>query len=527
MKKIFRNIGILLGIVALFAINACEDDITPVIEELEFDRVFTPLELEAKISNQTVVSLSWGFNKKVQSYELEISDDSLSFANIIHTATVGPDELPYVYELPAGNSQYSARVKGMNDSIADSKWAELAFKSLPENIFNRYDVAMTGLNSIDVSWTPGKAVTSLSFVSTEGEITAEITAEEQAAGMKSITDLPNGEYVITILNGNKGRGVQDYVMEGDVFVDAGEDLAAAISGAESGDVLILAAGAEFGFEGDMMLERAIKIKGLDGELPVIYATDGDRMFYIGASILPTEEIVFENLFMSGYTNMDASQGQIRGVFDMESEACNIGAVKFIGCKMFYMGRQIMRLRGGSDQTIGEFLVDDCIIHNLGKSSGSYGVFCATEGNTNATVVKITNSTIDSLKCHFIRYDEPVSCESIIVENCTFNKTPFSSGRYLMDIRDAVITSGVEVTNCIFGTTSYGDEPSITGIRAPEDVMVTITNSYATTDFVNSDYSIVDQLTSLGVTYDGLWEDPDNGDFSFAFDAVDAGDPRWK
>jgi hypothetical protein len=97
----------------------------------------------------------------------------------------------------------------------------------------------------------------------------------------------------------------------------------------------------------------------------------------------------------------------------------------------------------------------------------------------------------------------------------------------MDIRNAVITSGVEVTNCIFGTTSYGDEPSITGIRAPEDVVVTITNSYATTDFVNSDYSIVDQLTSLGVTYDGLWEDPDNGDFSFAFDAVDAGDPRWK
>ena len=88
-------------------------------------------------------------------------------------------------------------------------------------------------------------------------------------------------------------------------------------------------------------------------------------------------------------------------------------------------------------------------------------------------------------------------------------------------------SGVQVTNCIFGTTSYGDEPSITGIRAPEDVVVTITNSYATTDFVNSDYSIVDQLTSLGVTYDGLWEDPDNGDFSFAFDAVDAGDPRWK
>ena len=527
MNKIFKNIGILLGIVALFAINACEDDITPVVDELEFDRVFTPLELEARISNQTIVSLSWGFNKGVESYELEISDDSLTFANIIHTATVLPDEVPYVYELPAGNSQYSARVKGISSTAADSKWVVRAFKSLPENIFADYDVAMTGLNSVDVSWTPGKAVTSLQFVSETETLSYDISANEQTAGMKSITDLPNGEYVITILNGNKGRGVQDYIMEGDVFVDAGEDLAAAINAAESGDVLILAAGAQFGFVGDMMLERAIKIKGLDGDLPVIYATDGDRMFYIGANILPTEEIVFENLFMSGYTNMDPSQGQIRGVFDMESEACNIGAVKFIGCKMYYMGRQIMRLRGGSDQTIGEYVIDDCIIHNLGKSSGSYGVFCATEGNTNAGIVRITNSTIDSLKCHFIRYDEPLACESIIIENCTFNKTPFSSGRYLMDIRDAVITGGVMVSNCIFGTTSYGDEPSISGIRAADDIVVTITNSYATTDFVNSGYSIVDQLTSLGVTYDGLWEDPDNGDFSFAYDAVDAGDPRWK
>ncbi|MDX8338929.1 DUF5123 domain-containing protein [Draconibacterium sp. IB214405] len=527
MKKIFRNIGILLGIVALFAINACEDDITPLVEELEFDRVFTPLELEAKISNQTIVTLTWGSNKNVQAYELEISDDSLDFASIIHTATVLPDEVPYVYELPAGNSQYSARVKGTNDSIADSKWVVRAFKSLPENIFANYEIAMTGLNSADVSWTPGKAVTSLSFVSTEGEVSYDISADEQAAGMKSVTDLPNGDYEVNILNGNKSRGTQTYTMEGDVFVAAGEDLATAISAAESGDVLILAAGAEFGFVGDMMLEKAIKIKGLDGDIPVIYATEGDRMFYIGANILPTEEIVFENLFMNGFTNMDASQGQIRGVFDMESEACNIGAVKFIGCKMYYMGRQIMRLRGGSDQTIGEFLVDDCIIHNLGKSSGSYGVFCATETNTNATVVKITNSTIDSLKCHFIRYDDPVACESIIVENCTFNKTPFSSGRYLMDIRNAVITSGVEVTNCIFGNTSYGDEPSITGIRAPEDVLITITNSYATTDFVNSSYSIVDLLIPLGVSSDALWKDTENGDFSFAYDAVDAGDPRWK
>ncbi|MFV0593979.1 MAG: DUF5123 domain-containing protein [Draconibacterium sp.] len=527
MNKTKKYIGILLSLVTLFSISACEDDISPLIEELEFNRVFTPLELEAKISNQTTVTLSWASNKGIDAYVLEISDDSLQFGNIIHTATVAPDELPYIYDLPAGNSQYSVRVKGTSSTVAESKWAELAFKSLPENLFANYDILLTGIGELTVSWLPGKAVTSLAFVSEAGETRFDITAEEQATGEKHLSGVPNGDYVIGLLNGNKARGVQSYVVEGDVLLQSGEDLAAAITAASAGDVILLAAGGMFGFEGDLTIEQAIKIKGLDGDLPVVYTTSGDRMFYVGSGISPSESIIFENLYMSGYVNNNASEGQIRGVFDMESEACNIGAVKFLGCKLYYMGRQIMRLRGGSDQTIGEFVVDNCIIHNLGKSSGSYGVFCATENNTNAKIVRISNSTIDSLKCHFIRYDKPLDCENIIVENCTFYRVPYSSGRYLMDVKDAVITSGIELTNCIFGSTSYSDEPSITGIRKPDDVVLTVTNSYATTDFVNSGNSIVDLLTDLGLSSTGLWKDPDNGDFSLFGAEVNAGDPRWK
>lgn len=524
-NKSRKYIGFLLSLVALFAINACEDDITPVVDQLEFDRAFTPLNLEARISNQTTVSLSWDFNKGIESYTVEISDDSLQFANIIHTATVAPDEIPFVYDLPAGNSKYSARVKGISSVAAESKWANLAFKSLPENLFNRYDFVMTGLGEVTINWLPGKAVTSLVFSSENGDISYDVSAGEQAAGMKHITDLPNDSYTVNLLNGSKVRAFRDYVMEGDVFVESGGDLAAAITAANSGDVIILDAGGMFGFEGDMTIDKSIKIKGLDGELPVVYATSGDRMFYVGSSLTPADHIIFEQLYMSGYKNLDPNS-QIRGVFDMESEACNIGSVEFIGCQIYNMGRQIMRLRGGSDQTIGEFIVDDCIIHDLGRSSGSYGVFCATETNTNAKIVRITNSTIDSLKCHFIRYDDPVDCEQIIVENCTFHKTPFSSGRYLMDVRNAVITGGIEVRNCIFGNTSYGDEPSITGIRKTDDVVLTVVNSYATTDFVNSDYSIVDLLTPLDLSSTSLWTDPENVDFTFSGMAVEAGDPRW-
>jgi len=58
MKKILRNIAILLGVCSLLVFSACEDKIPPVIEELDFSRAFTPVELTAQISNVTTVTLN-------------------------------------------------------------------------------------------------------------------------------------------------------------------------------------------------------------------------------------------------------------------------------------------------------------------------------------------------------------------------------------------------------------------------------------------------------------------------------------
>lgn len=515
-----------MAFIAMVALSACEDDIPEVIEELEFDRVLKPIELEITIKNQTTAIIEWGSNKAVESYVLELSDDSLEFSNIIFSTEVDPDALPYTYELPAGDTRYSVRVKGTNTTSEDSKWTEKAFKSLPENLLSNYDIVQNGIGDLTITWTPEKTVTSLLFTSESGDTEFEISSEEMAAGSKQVTGLSNAVYYIQLMNDNKARGYKNYTLEGDVVLSTGNDLTEAISAASAGDVILLSAGETFGFIGDFTIEKSIKIKGLDGEQPVVYCTEGDRMFYIGSTLGTSDSIVYENILMCGYVNNDETQGQIRGVFDMESEACNMGAVKFLGCTINNMGRQVMRLRGGSDQTIGSFVVDNCIIHDLGQSSGSYGVLCGTETNTNVTNILISNSTINNLVCHFIRYDDATACESIIVENCTFDKVPFKSGRYIMDIRNAVISEGVTVKGCIFGNTSYGDEISISGIRIADDVTLDISDTYCTSDFVNSGYSIVDYCTSLGVSSTELWADPDNCDYSISVEGVEAGDPRW-
>lgn len=531
MKNIYINIGFFIGIIVLLGTNACKDNINPPLEELDFVRVFTPLELTAKISNQTTLELNWGFNKGISSYVVEISQDSLDFSDIIYTATVALNELPFVYALPSGDTQYSARVKGVSSTagVEDSKWSAIAFKSLPENLFEGYQIKMTAIGAITVSWLPGKAVTALTFVTQSGETSFDITAEEATAGSKSVTGVANAVYEIRLMNNAAVRGTQNYVLEGDVLVASGTDLAAAIAAASAGDVIVLEENGMYPFVGDLTIDKSLKIKGIDGiGLPVLYLTSGDRMFYIGSSLTPADSLVFENLYISGFINHNAGDGQHRGIFDMESEACNLGALKFIGCKLYDLGRQVLRLRGGSDQTIGLFLVDDCIIHNLGNSSASYGVLSADQTNTNVKIIKVMNSTIDSLKSHFLRYDDATDCESITLQNCTFNRTPYSSGRYFSDTRNAVITDGFYVTNCIFGSTSYGDTPSIYGIRVADGVALTIKNSYSTSDFVLSDYSVMnDQLTPLEITSDALWSDPTVMDFTFKGAGIDAGDPRWK
>ncbi len=521
----------LLGFVFSITFSACDDDIDPVMEELPITRVFAPSGIEADITNQTTVTISWNTNKNIDSYQIEISQDNLEFTNIIESVSLDKSVTSYTYDLPAGDTQYSVRIMGVSETLDDSKWVTVAFKSLPENLFYNYDLIMNGLGDITLNWSPGKKVTSMVFVGSDGETAydIDITSEELTEGVKNFSGLANDVYTINLMNGDAVRGTQKYVLEGDIFVEANGDLGTAITDAASGNVIVLQAGEAYGFVGDLTIDKSLKIKGLDGgEMPVIYTTSGDRMFYIGDNLSPTDSLVFQNLYLSGFVNYDAGQGQIRGVFDMESSyACNIGGVKFLSCKLFDMGRQIIRLRGGSDQTIGEFVVDDCIIHNLGSTSSSYGVLCATEPETNVTNVTITNSTIDSLRCHFIRYDEPTSCESIIVENCTFNKVPYSSGRYIMDIRSAVIPGGVQITNCIFGTSTYGDTPSINGIYYNEDATtLTISDSYVTTDFVNSNYSIVELCTDLGVGYTDVFTDPDNGDFTLTDGALGVGDPRW-
>jgi hypothetical protein len=141
MKKIFLNIGLIPGLFAMLILNACKDNITPVVDELTFDRAFTPIGLSAQISNITTVTLTWSEVKNTDHYIVEIYEGTdFTGTALLHTEEIAGDLNSYSYVLPAGDSQFSARLKSVSalQGVTDSKWASVEFKSSQENLFTGY-----------------------------------------------------------------------------------------------------------------------------------------------------------------------------------------------------------------------------------------------------------------------------------------------------------------------------------------------------------------------------------------------------
>ena len=78
MKNIFKNIVFIIGLSSLIFVG-CKDDIDPIIEELDFNRVFAPTEITARIRNMTTVELSWEAQKEASSFIVKCREDSLVF----------------------------------------------------------------------------------------------------------------------------------------------------------------------------------------------------------------------------------------------------------------------------------------------------------------------------------------------------------------------------------------------------------------------------------------------------------------
>ena len=258
--RIKKFTGILLCVLFIVPM-ACEDDIDPVITDIDTPRAFAPVGLEARVRNQVDIELSWAAKDGIDQYLVEFYQDSLRFSGDPISTTViedFPSEGTITYTGSfSGETIYSARVRAVTEGLGESNWATIAVRTNAEQIFDPVATDIQG-NSAVVSWIAGSEVTNLLIQ--PGNIFVPISDAQKAAGQATVLGLDGAtDYTVTIYNGASKRGIITFATLKAITVTPLDDLAAAIDAATEGETLVLAEG-EYNV-GEIQVSKSVVIEG--------------------------------------------------------------------------------------------------------------------------------------------------------------------------------------------------------------------------------------------------------------------------
>lgn len=531
--KTFKIISYLFIAALAFVGTSC-NDVFEEITELETDRLFRPINFESSV-NKTVVTLKWAAVKNAESYTLQIATDA-DFSNIVVNETL--TTLTYVKEL-AGSTDYFARVRAnAKDGKTDSEFNfRLTFRTPAENLFADYKSFMTAMNAATVRWEPGTNVTHVAVVLDDAIIAEHLVNEtEKAAGVKTISNLANGNYTIRVYNGTYVRGSVKVVVEGDVYLPAGGDLVAAIAAATAGQVIVLEPGALYTTgTSTVRFDKNIKIRGLlPTNLPVIAMADGgptatSAMFGF-ADNATFDYLQFQNVDITGYCANVNTNVKIGYIFNNNLMA-NVGTLSFENSVVRHMANTPVRLQGNRNQIVDNVIFRNTTIHDIGFGS-TYAIVNSNSADF-FNHVTFDGCTVYNFKGSLVlRTGQPMG--SITIKNTTVHRGMMddSQSRYLIDANNSTMSGNITIERSIFG--KAGGALGGNGIRTT--AAINVTSSFYTNDFADDPVAVVTSfsirkfMSAFNGSSTDLWTDPNNGDFtlknaSFAGKGT-AGDLRW-
>lgn len=438
IKNIYMGIAVML---LSSTFTGCDDNIDPLIEELELSRVFSPIGLEAFIRNNTTIELDWTVNEDADHYVVEFSEDSLEFTTIIRTVMVNPDELP-LRQTFFGDTRYSARVMAVSATDAgDSKWSAITIETASENIFEPLEQAQIGISDVTLNWPAGQQ--SSRFVINPGNIERAITAQEVADGEATITGLDYyTEYTITMYAGNsqRGRVMFKTLMDPDcptcVKLNPGDDINAAIVAAADGSILVLSAGT-YANQGAIDIGKSITIQGtLYYDRPII-----DGQITCGSTVNSIHVI---SLIFQGDGASPSSQ------FFNTLTGCNLATLSIEDCEISgYSNNLIYNNNGGAFGTIN---ISDSYMHDIPGGGGDGIDF---RGGSIGSLT-VNNSTFANGFRTFLRMQ--VECISSFT-NCTFYRVANNDNGNNNGLFRSSGGGSFEVSSCLFVETGVPENPT--------------------------------------------------------------------
>ncbi len=502
-----------MALALCFAFAGCDDKIDPVIQELDLDRAFSPVGLEARIRNQTTVEITWDARPDAQHYVLEISADDMLFTNIVKTLEVGPDDLP-VQETLDGETLYSIRVKTVSASgVPDSKWVTLTITTEPEQIFLPSQEGDIKATEATLRWNAGAEVTH--FIINPGATEREITADEKAAGVAVVTGL-TGEtaYTIILKNGEKTRGTKAFT----TLIDLGDaspiypedDIVAILDAADEGDSFVLFPG-EYQL-GSYAIKKSVTLSGYDPtDKPVLFG-----QFTCGATVATVE---------LNYLDV-RSDGTSSQFFNTLAD-CNLTTLIINECEISgYANNFIYNNTAGT--TYGSITVKNSYVHDI-QGAGGDGIDFRT-GAIGALTIE--NTTFANGFRTFLRMQ--VECNTAF-RNVTFYKVATVNNSNNNGLFRTSGAGSFEVKNCLFVQTGPTDAPASVqvGNFCRQASYMVPTPVYANNNIFNCNNIFVGIYTAAAdvsaTETDPGFVDAANGDFTVTNqDIIDnsIGDSRW-
>lgn len=522
----FKKYTYVLGLFLIALTTACDDQSTE-ITSINYERLFSPLNLEARVINKTNVRLNWTNTKGATSYNVEIyANDNLAFTGtpVKTIEGVTAESLPYTIEGLEGETQYSIRVQAVGENVESSKWSTASVETDTEQIFKSVAEEELAATSVTLHWTAGETATEI--VLTPGDIKHTVTADEIAAGAATITGLGSEtEYTAKLMNGTKTRGTIKFTTLVDLG-DAqpaypGDDLAAIIAATEPNGTIVLLAkdgNNEFTFTDEagepttleLELTKDITIKGL-------YPNNR-----------PTASIKF---VMNGCNNLKIENINLKGTGNVITVLDSKGGdVSITNCDVTEFGTFLIETAETQTGTINTFTVDNCIFHDMagGKRFVDYQKkksFIAELTLKNSTFYKCCSSS------DFLRFDRHSTKGNVVnMTNCTLygieatskgllyiRSNKAGSKEFTANISKCIFANmgekvffsqDTKTDNLIFTSNYYFDAPSLLAIPEGGAGKVVDTN---------------------GTTLDPGFKDAANGDFTVSNEDIifyKIGDPRW-
>lgn len=214
MKTIFKKwfVGMLAAVATLA--GGCSDP-DGIVEELDVDRVFSPLNFEVLLENNVNATFSWTVSSGIEAYQLDLQyEDGSSY----HAATIPvlSDQTTLTYAMPElpGKTKFVANLYALSPdpNVDNSKPAQCIFETGVEQLFLNDgvipDADITATTAV-LRWLAGSNVTHLEVDNGIGAIQLDETAK--AEGIYTLTGLTTGTfYTVNLCRDTAVRGTTSF-----------------------------------------------------------------------------------------------------------------------------------------------------------------------------------------------------------------------------------------------------------------------------------------------------------------------------